>query len=245
MAKAMDLTGQVFGKLTVIERATDKKYKQSHWICQCECGNITKPICGSDLKRGHTTSCGCYVKEKMKKNWENENFKQQKKEKMKKLNEEQWKDKERMKGKSNPNYKDGITLISNHLRGLLIVENWFNISKKQVNYTCQLTGQIGGKLHTHHLYSFSSIILDAHSTYNIEIRPQVKDYSQEELKLLEDYVAEWHKDNSNAIVLCEEVHRLFHHEYGSKDNTPEQFEEFKIRYLNGEFNNSDSNSNVA
>ena len=32
------------------------------WICECECGNI-KPIRGSSLRNGHSTSCGCLTYE--------------------------------------------------------------------------------------------------------------------------------------------------------------------------------------
>ena len=99
MAKVKDLTGQKFGRLTVIERATDKKYSRPHWICQCECGN-TKIIQGNSLTSGATQSCGCFNKERtseaMKKlneeQWKNENFRRARSEQMKQLNEEQWQD---------------------------------------------------------------------------------------------------------------------------------------------------------
>ena len=68
MGKFQDLTGQRFGKLTVIERAENhvqpsgKQYVQ--WLCKCDCGNETI-IRGANLKKGHTKSCGCLQKEKV------------------------------------------------------------------------------------------------------------------------------------------------------------------------------------
>ena len=177
--------------------------------------------------------------EKMLKMWENDEFRQKQSEKA----EQQWQDEsfrqmqievgKQKAGSKNPNYKGGITTISRHLRNLH--EQWHEDCKRQANYTCQLTGQNGGQLHTHHLKAFSTIVIEAHNLHNIQIKDQVKDYTQEELKLLEEYVGSWHKDNSNAVVLSEDAHNLFHKLYGKGNNTPEQFEEFKERYLAEEF----------
>lgn len=38
----------------------------------------------------------------------------------------------------------------------------------------------------------------------------------------------------NGITLCEDCHKQFHKLYGMRNNTKEQFEEFKIKYKNGE-----------
>ena len=54
--KFEDLTGQVFGQLTVIERA-ENKGKQPAWRCRCECGNEVIVQAGN-LKHGQQT-CGC------------------------------------------------------------------------------------------------------------------------------------------------------------------------------------------
>ena len=59
--KGEDLTGKRFGRLIVLYR--DYSVKRPHWICQCDCGNITKPIAGYSLKNGITKSCGCLQKE--------------------------------------------------------------------------------------------------------------------------------------------------------------------------------------
>ena len=60
--RKIDLTGKTFGKLFVIKEAephsTPSGRKKVRWECQCECGKITN-VDASNLKNGHTTSCGC------------------------------------------------------------------------------------------------------------------------------------------------------------------------------------------
>lgn len=56
MGKRIDLTGQRFGKLTVLKKA-DRKGKNSYWICRCDCG-VEKEICATALRNGQK-SCGC------------------------------------------------------------------------------------------------------------------------------------------------------------------------------------------
>lgn len=63
MRKKLDLTGKIFGKLTVLCLAVDKKYIKPHWICKCSCGK-EKVIWGSSLLVGDTKSCGCLKKSK-------------------------------------------------------------------------------------------------------------------------------------------------------------------------------------
>lgn len=58
MKELIDLTGQRFGKLTVIKRYGTDKHSKVTWLCQCDCGKEAVVI-GSDLKRGHSKSCGC------------------------------------------------------------------------------------------------------------------------------------------------------------------------------------------
>ncbi len=56
--KTIDLTGQKFGKLTVLKRISSIGEEKIKWLCKCECGTETI-IDGTNLKTGHTTSCGC------------------------------------------------------------------------------------------------------------------------------------------------------------------------------------------
>lgn len=57
-----NLTGQNFGKLTVVHALPQRKNGQVQWRCKCVCGNYTT-IITSYLTRGDTKSCGCYKKE--------------------------------------------------------------------------------------------------------------------------------------------------------------------------------------
>ena len=61
MSKFIDLTGQRFGRLVVLERS-ESKNKRTFWKCMCDCGNICV-VRGDQLKGNHTTSCGCVHKE--------------------------------------------------------------------------------------------------------------------------------------------------------------------------------------
>lgn len=57
MGKFVDLTGQKFGRLTVIRRA-DNKTDKVRWLCKCDCGNYHTTITNR-LKSGLCKSCGC------------------------------------------------------------------------------------------------------------------------------------------------------------------------------------------
>lgn len=70
--KAEDLTGQIFGRLTVLERDFDAeeahpKRGSTYWKCKCQCGNIISTT-KLNLKNGVTKSCGCLQKEIASKN---------------------------------------------------------------------------------------------------------------------------------------------------------------------------------
>lgn len=55
--RLIDLTGQKFGRLTVIRRGENID-NYPGWVCQCDCGNITH-VRGKFLRSGRTQSCGC------------------------------------------------------------------------------------------------------------------------------------------------------------------------------------------
>jgi hypothetical protein len=62
MPPFIDLTGQKFGRLTVIHRIENKYSKATKFLCQCSCGKEV-PVNAASLKNGTTKSCGCYHQE--------------------------------------------------------------------------------------------------------------------------------------------------------------------------------------
>ena len=59
-----DLTGQTFGRLTVVSFSHSGKKRQSYWLCRCVCDNSVTVRAGH-LSSGSTQSCGCFQKEKL------------------------------------------------------------------------------------------------------------------------------------------------------------------------------------
>lgn len=55
----MNLIGNTYGRLTVIEKTNDRYMRHILWKCNCECGNETI-LSGHALKSGNTKSCGCW-----------------------------------------------------------------------------------------------------------------------------------------------------------------------------------------
>lgn len=60
MTALLDLTGQTFGRLTVVCRVEGAA--RVKWECQCSCGN-TKQVQSNHLTTGKIVSCGCWLKE--------------------------------------------------------------------------------------------------------------------------------------------------------------------------------------
>lgn len=68
MPKLINITGQRYGRLVVLERSGtytppgDPFSPKPVWRCKCDCGKVVEVI-GTNLKSGLTRSCGCLRKE--------------------------------------------------------------------------------------------------------------------------------------------------------------------------------------
>lgn len=135
MNKLIDLTGQTFGRLTVINRANINTIENKpYWNCCCKCGKITV-VRGSDLRRGSTESCGCLQKERSAKHAKEQ------------------------KGINHYRYRHDLSdkdrLISKDRRLVGPYKSWCKFVYKRDNYTCQQCFKIGGKLCAHHIYNWA------------------------------------------------------------------------------------------
>ncbi|MDP4117691.1 MAG: AP2 domain-containing protein [Bacillota bacterium] len=69
MAKVIDITGNKYGRLTVIKRAENSVSPNgcvfAKWECRCDCGNVVT-VKGYLLRSGNTKSCGCSRKETLR-----------------------------------------------------------------------------------------------------------------------------------------------------------------------------------
>lgn len=64
MVKAIDLTGEKFNMLTVLNFSRRDKNGFKLWLCKCDCGG-EKELYGSVIKSGKTKSCGCLTRHGM------------------------------------------------------------------------------------------------------------------------------------------------------------------------------------
>ena len=142
---------------------------------------------------------------------------------------------DRNHGETSNNWKGGVSYIGNYIR-TAINKEWRDEKFKESNYTCALSG-LQGTVNVHHLQPFSEIINQVLSELKIPLRPTVAEYTETELFKITEKAIELHQ-TVEGIVLSKKVHKLFHHLYGIKDTTPDDFYEFAERWRSGEFENS-------
>lgn len=61
-ARRIDITGQIFGRLTVVSFADVNIHGHARWNCVCECGGVATAS-RLNLMNGHVQSCKCLMKE--------------------------------------------------------------------------------------------------------------------------------------------------------------------------------------
>lgn len=113
---------------------------------------------------------------------------------------------------------------------------WKNQFRERHNYTCAITGKRSNII-VHHCRSFNLLMEETVDILNFQIKNSFQDYTNEELEEFVDTFMDLQDSYDACVCITEDIHKLFHKEYGYGDNTEEQWEEFVTNYRNGKYDN--------
>lgn len=241
--------GEKYGKLKIVEFVKKDKRNKAYYLCKCDCGN-EKIVRYDSLRGGKTQSCGCLTKEKVKElgysNFKDLTGKRFGRLEVIKLTEKtdryygkyylckcdcgnekvirgtqlttgktkscgclnlelssqrmkgenNWNHKN--KGKNHPNYNSELTDKERFdKRDIVDNLNWRKSIYERDNYTCRKCKLKGSEVKIN-AHHISNYSSDKNNRFNID----------------------------NGITLCVECHKIFHKEYGNKNNNYKQLEDF-------------------
>lgn len=130
---------------------------------------------------------------------------------------------ERNRGEGSPNWKGGITEITEWLRES--TEQWRIDSFISNDRKCVITGERAEVVH--HIKPHHEIVEEVFESTGLPIYQTIGEYTSEQLNELKEKHLELHYNYGLGVPLTNEVHNEFHKEYGFYNTTWEQFEEFK------------------
>lgn len=122
------VTGQKFGRLTVIGKSDKTGYSE----CICDCGT-KKTVYNTYLRNGDIVSCGCLRSEIARHHAE--------------------KYLSKLKNESHPNWKGGVSPERNRIEKTSVYKIWHESVLSNAKNKCQKCGS-SENLETHHIYNF-------------------------------------------------------------------------------------------
>lgn len=130
---------------------------------------------------------------------------------------------DRNRGENSYKWRGGITTLKFFLRDQ--TKEWKRDSLKVWNYRCVITGKPAEVIH--HPHNFSFLMDLTFDRLQLDIRPNLGDYTEEEQVLLASMIRKIHYEYGYGIALTKEMHILFHKKFGWENNTSDQFKKFK------------------
>ena len=136
-----------------------------------------------------------------------------------------------LNGELNGRWKGGILDTYVELRS--DTKDWFNESMEFCGYKCVITN--GEFDNVHHTTAFRDIVDQVFELTEIEVRPKVCDYEEDEFKELRSILKDLHSVYGYGACINKDVHKLFHDNYGYTNFSPFDFLDFIYRIDIGEF----------
>lgn len=130
--------------------------------------------------------------------------------------------------------KDGYYDLNKFIRSKLY--HWKNEVREFNNYTCFLTGS-RSNIVVHHCRSFNLLFEESMEILDFPDYDNFEQYTEEELQLFLKTFLDLQEYYNAYVCITEDIHKLFHREYGYGDNTEEQWDEFVTNYNNGLYDN--------
>lgn len=254
--KSPNLEGKRFGRLIVQKKLNEKKHGYYVWECKCDCGEFVKAttqdltgerkqscgclehefedLTGTKWERLTVIKLADHRNNKGELLWECSCSCESNKQcfiSRDKLVKGHTKScgcllKEH-RGKNHSRWNNGVTKISKKLRNT--ITPWKIASLEKYDYRCYITGLKGKDIKVHHSnenYPFYKIVEETFEVLGFEIKPNLGDYTGEQIDLLEKTCLSLHFKNGLGIPLKEELHKEFHAVYGTKGWTQLDFIEF-------------------
>lgn len=234
---------ETFGRLTTIQISHKDAYSGDVWECYCECGNINiVPVSAKHLNGGQVRSCGCLHKEML----HNKFFKDLTGKKIRRFTIINLDRIENGGSYWNCRCECGKykILAVCHLSPSSEIVSCGCVSDanrrgmrgaKHPNWNPKLTAkERRGDERRSYKYSQWRTSVFKRDNYTCQvtgIKGKVEAHHKDGWKFNEDL--KYHL--SNGVTLLYKIHKLFHSIYGNKNNTINQFSEFKQRYNQGEF----------
>lgn len=128
-----------------------------------------------------------------------------------------------------PTEIDNYKTLKKYIRTRLIP--WRDKIRELNNYTCSLTG-IRTNIVVHHIRSFNLLFYEVIENLNFPIYDDISQYNQSQLDEFLNEFINVQENYKSYVCINEEIHKLFHKEYGYGDNTLEQWNEFVNKYYN-------------
>lgn len=233
----IDMQGRRFGKLTVIQDSLERTNSGCiKWKCECECGNF-KNVDGRSLRNGSTQSCGCLQRKRQSdlaiernSRLKDKIFGQLKVTEVLPMDEY---------GRSY------VWCLCSCGKGIKVrVDGLLNGHTKSCGcYKTNLLKHRSGK----NSPSYKSSITDEERIFKRTLNKDKLNSWRKKIFERDDYKCavcnqngylhahhldgyHWCKDKrydlNNGVTLCKDHHFNFHKQYGYKNNTKEQFEEY-------------------